>query len=111
MYVSVTTFKVNSIWAQWIFQAHAFSSFLQARASKGILKTETFSPDRGIYNTLTHWESKAAMLKFRNSGSHLKAMKLSNKLGHGLTAGWESKQFVAREEACQKLQTVKGKLN
>ena len=111
MYISVTSFKVKSIWAHFIFQAHALSSFRQARKSTGILKTEKFSPSRRVYNTLTHWRSEANRLKFRGSVAHLKAIKMSNNLGRGITTGWNSNTFVNREEACQKLQTVKGKLN
>lgn len=83
---------------------------MQAGKSKGIIKKETFSPSRRVYNTLTHWESKSDMLKFRNSGAHLKAMKLSAKMGHGITTGWETEEFVNRESALSRLHSEKGRL-
>ncbi len=110
MYVSVTSFLVSSPWANLMFQMHAVASFSKARKSKGILKVETFSPFRRVYSTLSHWESKEAMLEFRNSGTHLKAMKLSAKMGHGLTTGWETDEFVDRESALTRLHKEKGSL-
>lgn len=110
MYVSVTSFLVKSPWANLFFQMHATMSFMQARKSRGILKTETFSPFRRVYSTLTHWESKEAMLEFRNSGAHLKAMKLSAKMGKGITTGWETEEFIDRESALHKLHSEKGSL-
>ena len=110
MYVSVTSFLVKSPWANVLFQIHALSSFMQAGKSKGILKKETFSPFRKVYSTLTHWESKEDMITFRNSGAHLKAMKLSAKMGHGITTGWETDQFIEREEALRRLHSEKGSL-
>jgi heme-degrading monooxygenase HmoA len=110
MYVSVTSFLVKSPWANLFFQMHAMMSFMQARKSKGIIKSETFSPFRRVYSTLTHWESKEDMLKFRNSGAHLKAMQLSAKMGKGITTGWESDLMVDRESALKRLHTEKGSL-
>lgn len=110
MYISVTSFLVKSPWANLIFQMHAMSSFMQARKSKGIIKTETFSPFRSVYSTLTHWESKADMMRFRKSGAHLKAMKLSAKMGHGITSGWESDVFIDQELALKRLHAEKGSL-
>lgn len=110
MYVSVTSFLVRSTWANLFFQMHAMSSFMQAKKSKGIVKMETFSPFRKVYSTVTHWESKADMLKFRNSGAHLKAMKLSAKMGNGFGTGWETEDFVDRESALSRLHSEKGSL-
>lgn len=110
MYVSITSFKVGNFWVGLLFQGHAVASFLQANKSKGILRTETFSPIKGVYNTLTHWQSEKDMLHFRNSGAHLKAMKASPRLGHGITTGWESDDFVGREMATARLHSEKGSL-
>ena len=110
MYVSVTSFLVRSPWANVLFQMHAVSSFMQAGKSQGILKKENFSPFRKVYSTVTHWESKEAMLAFRNSGAHLKAMKLSAKMGHGIATGWETEQFIDRKEALSRLHSEKGSL-
>ena len=110
MYVSITSFLVKSPWANLFFQMHAMTSFMQARKSKGILKTETFSPFRKVYSTLTHWESKEDMIRFRNSGAHLKAMKASAKMGHGITTGWETETYINREYALERLHSEKGSL-
>ena len=110
MYVSITSFKVKNRWVALLFQLHALASFFQARKSKGILRTETFSPISGVYNTLTHWESKLDMLKFRNRGAHLKAMKASGKLGYGIATGWETARYADRDTATERLHSEKGSL-
>jgi len=110
MYVSVTAFLVKSPWANLMFQMHAMTSFMQVRGAKGIIKSETFSPFKKVYSTLTHWETKQDMLNFRNSGAHLKAMKLSSKMGHGIASGWETEDYIDRESALKRLHSEKGSL-
>lgn len=103
MYVSVTHFKVRSIWALPLFQWHAFASYGQANKSRGIISTESW-PEKGrVFCTLTLWESKEDMIRFRNSGAHLKAMKISRKLGEGITHGWATEKLPGRKEALERL--------
>ena len=103
MYVSITHFKVKSLWALPLFQWHAFTSYGQANRSLGIISSEAW-PEKGrVFCTLTLWESKEDMLKFRNSGAHLKAMKISRKLGEGITHGWETDELPDKNEALARL--------
>ena len=103
MYVIITHFKVKSIWALPLFQWHAYRSYGQANSSRGIISSEAW-PEKGrVFCTLTLWESKAAMLKFRNSGAHLQAMKMSHKLGTGITHSWEAHELPGKEEALARL--------
>lgn len=111
MYISVTAFKPVGLWPKILFQMHAAASFLQANKAPGLIKAQTFKPEQGIHSTLSFWDSKEAMLAYRNSGSHLKAMKASGKLGKGITAGWESDQAVSTEFAYQRLVSLKGNLH
>ena len=110
MYVSVTAFRVEGFWMKIMFQLHGATSFLQARFSPGLLKIETFSPVRDVNCTLSHWESKEQMLRFKSSGAHLKAMKVSPKMGRGITTGWESNEFIDRKAALDRLHAEKGSL-
>lgn len=103
MYVSITYFKVKSFWALPLFQWHAFRSYGQANQSRGIKSTSTWSQKGRVFCTLTLWESKKDMLKFRNSGAHLMAMKLSYKMGKGITHGWETNELPGRNEALARL--------
>lgn len=103
MYVSITHFKVKSWWALPLFQWHAMRSYGQANRSMGIVSSEAWPKKGRIFCTLTLWESKAHMLKFRNSGAHLKAMKISNKVGSGITHGWDADKLPTRSEALARL--------
>lgn len=111
MYVSVTSFKPSGFWPKVLFQVHAFMSFMQVNRAPGLIKAQTFQGEKGIFCTLSYWETKEAMIDYRNSGSHLKAMKASGKLGKGKTTGWVSSEFVSTENAYQKLLSLKGGLH
>lgn len=64
---------------------------------------QTFYAGGMDFCTLTSWESKEQMLKFRNSGAHLIAMKLSSKMGLGYSVGWESEDYGSQQEGEERL--------
>ncbi|HAD97860.1 MAG TPA: hypothetical protein DCG19_10670 [Cryomorphaceae bacterium] len=104
MYCSYTHFRVEKWWAVPLFQWHAFRSVNQVNSTKGLVKMEVWPSDLRNYHTLTTWMEKKDMLAFRNSGAHLKAMKLSSRMGRGYAVGWESSQLPTRQEAKQHLE-------
>jgi len=103
MYCSFTQFEVKKWWALPLFQWHVFRSSSQANKSKGLLSIQAWHAGGMIFCTLTVWESKEDMLKFRNSGAHLLAMKLSYKMGKGKAVGWESNGMPTKAEGKEKL--------
>lgn len=104
MYCSFTHFRVKAWWAVPLFQWHAFRSGSQAYRAKGLVHMKTRAADMWNYQTLTVWMQKEDMLKFRNNGAHLQAMKLSNRMGKGYTVGWESRQIPNREDGEKRLE-------
>jgi heme-degrading monooxygenase HmoA len=71
----------------------------QAKASIGLLKMDTIYAGGTDFCTLTVWESKEQMLKFRDTGAHAVAMQLSSKMGEGYTTGWECDVIPDKELA------------
>ena len=106
MYISITYFKLKAWWAWPLFQWHALLSYGQANQSKGMIRTQTWSEQKLVFCTLTHWNSMEAMLKFRNSGKHLRAMRISRKLGDGKAFGWDSETYAEPELARKKLDAI-----
>ncbi len=104
MYCSYTHFRVEKWWAVPLFQWYALRSGTQAARTKGLVNMQTWASDLRNYHTLTVWMSERDMLKFRNSGAHLKAMKWSAKMGKGYTTGWESLTMPARQEGRLRLE-------
>jgi heme-degrading monooxygenase HmoA len=76
---------------------------MQANKSMGILHKQNWRQEPRVFCTLTQWESKEAMLRFRNSDAHLNAMKISAKLGQGIVYGWETEQRPSPKEAYEAL--------
>ena len=104
MYCSYTHFRVEKWWAIPLFQWHAFRSGNQVNRAKGLVRMEVWVGDLWNYHTLTTWMEKKDMLAFRNSGAHLRAMKLSSRMGKGYATGWESLQMPQRQEGRQYLE-------
>lgn len=104
MYASYTRFRVKKWWAVPFFQVHAMRSVRQAKSSIGMLKMETIYAGGMDFCTLTTWESKEDMLKFRNSGAHLIAMKLSGKMGQGYALGLDCDEIPNGKEGAIRLE-------
>jgi heme-degrading monooxygenase HmoA len=98
MYASYTHFRVKKWWSFLLFQLHAARSYGQAKKAIGLQKIQTMHGGGMNFLTLSIWDSQEDMLRFRNSGKHLIAMKLTTKMGEGYAVGWECKNFPDKTE-------------
>ena len=98
MYASYTHFRLKKWWFYPLFQLHVIRSYGQAKRSISLQKIEATHGGGLNFLTLSVWDSREDMLKFRNSGSHLIAMKLSAKMGTGYAVGWECEDFPDKKE-------------
>lgn len=84
MFISITYIKVSSIWKVPMFMQHVGRINRQIARAKGVLAKRQKAGISRNY-TITAWESKEAMMRFRNNGAHLEAMKatrhISNEYG------------------------------
>lgn len=108
MFYSYTYFRVKAWWALPLFQWHALFSHVQARRTQGLHDMNVW-PEKGkVFCTLTSWTSEDDMLRFRNKGSHRKAMKHSRKMGEGYAISFESTSIPSRDLCKLKLMESMG---
>ena len=103
IYVSYTHFRTQGFWGTLLFQWHVLRSRQQARQSIGLRGMELWHSGGTNFHTLSIWETKEAMLHFRNHGAHRLAMQLSARMGEGHTVGWYSADEPTRSEAEDRL--------
>lgn len=72
----------------------------QARRSKGLIHM-SISPIS--LRTLTVWSSMEAMIAFRNSGAHGKAMDVTWQLGRNNSVTWSAEYIPSNKEARDRL--------
>lgn len=91
MIIVATELHVKSFWKFFPFIRHSIRSMKQARAATGCLYSLVKGRSWRIGYTLTAWENREAMLQFRNSGAHKKAMQQVAKLSSRYkTRVWEA---------------------
>ncbi len=98
MYISITGLKLKTSFKIFLFLRHAIPSFMQSKKSTGNISSDTKTKD-GIRYTLSVWDSKEAMLAFKNSGAHKMAMKAFPRIATGKTFGYESDTVPDWDEA------------
>ncbi|MEK6482271.1 hypothetical protein WJR50_32325 [Catalinimonas sp. 4WD22] len=81
MFISITYLKVKSLWKVPAFMHHVYKINQQIAGAEGVISVNAKA---GIYRnyTLTAWENKESMMRFRNNGAHLQAMKVIGKLSN-----------------------------
>jgi hypothetical protein len=89
VYVSITGLRVRHFWQKPVFWRHAIAAMVQARAADGCLQAEARTIN-GIHHTRSVWRDRAAMLSYLQSGAHLNAMKVFNRIATGKTCGFET---------------------
>ncbi len=73
-----------------LFFLHTFQSNQQLKGAEGLLHSSVRNDDLMTYWTLTVWENKEFMQKYRNNGNHVKAMKISRNIADELEKiNWE----------------------
>lgn len=104
MFISVTKFRVKSIFSFLPFFRYSARSLKQAQLASGILHVETKPLSPFIFCTLTAWESKKHMYRYISSGAHAEAMKAAGKLASGLySTHFECDYIPNWKEALQRL--------
>ena len=100
MLISTTKFGLKSWWLYPSFFRDTYAVVQQVQKSDGIIR---FRIRPVSLRTITAWNSESDMLRFRNSGAHLEAMRKSNSYGSISSTTWESDTIPSWEEAAQKL--------
>jgi hypothetical protein len=86
-YVSITGLRIKSVWHYLTFARHAVPCKQEAKSTPGNVFTDTKLVD-GVLHTLTAWESKTAMIKFKFSSAHKQAMAVFPTIATGKTYGY-----------------------
>ncbi|MEH6939790.1 DUF3291 domain-containing protein [Bacillus sp. JJ664] len=90
MFISVTRLHLRGKRKLPLFFLHTFQSNQQLKKAEGLIHSSVRNEDLLTYWTLTVWENKEFMKKYRNNGNHLKAMKISRNIADELEKiNWE----------------------
>src|SRR5688572_11544278 len=81
MHVSVGRLRLKPDTNRLRFLWHGALAYLQVRRAKGIIHASVLREDAHTFWSLSVWVSSEAMLAYRNSGSHLRVMRISQALG------------------------------
>jgi hypothetical protein len=104
MIIVATELHVRSFLYFFEFAITSARSMKQAKKSPGCIYAAANNKGWRIGYTLTAWENKEAMLRFRNIGAHKTAMSKIRKLSHQYkTLHWESDASPNWEEARTRL--------
>ncbi|MRG87183.1 DUF3291 domain-containing protein [Salinibacillus xinjiangensis] len=104
MFISVTRLHVKGKRKLPSFFWHTYKSIIQSKKAKGLLHSSFEKEGRETFWTLTVWESKDDMKKYRNNGNHLKAMKISRNIADELQyINWEGDQNPSWKECMERL--------
>ena len=101
MLISITELQCKSIWKLPKFIILSSRAAKQVKQAKGNIYNKIWN--KGLTGfTLTAWESKEAMMAFRNSDAHKVAMPQINKLASRYrNTNWEADKIPAIEESLQ----------
>jgi heme-degrading monooxygenase HmoA len=100
MYVSVGRLQLKPESNRLRFLWHGALAYLQARRAKGIIHSSVYREDSRTLWSLSVWVSSEAMLAYRNTGSHLRVMKVAQALGARVDfRHWEAEAVPSWEAA------------
>ena len=107
MIIVATELHVRNLRYFFEFAFFSVRSMIQAKKANGCIKASVMNGGWRIGYTLTVWETKEAIMEFRNSGTHKKAMSKIRKLSPQYkTLRWESDNIPDWDEAKSKLAVV-----
>lgn len=98
VYVSITGLRVKSPFHAPRFWWHAVASMQQARRADGNMLAEARTI-KGVQHTLSVWRDRKAMIAFRNSGAHRKAMRAFPSIASGHVIGFEAEEAPGWSDA------------
>ena len=100
MYVAVGRLRFKPETNRLRFLWHGALAYLQARRAKGVIHASVYREDSRTLWSLSAWASREAMLAYRNTGSHLRVMKLAQALGARVDfRHWEAEAVPSWEAA------------
>lgn len=104
MIVSVTRLHLLKKRKLIVFLWHTFKSFRQAKRAPGIIDAAVDKEGWHTFWTMTVWNSKEDMMRYRKSGNHLRAMKVSKAISKKIDyLHWEIKKEPSFKDAKQHL--------
>jgi hypothetical protein len=107
MLIVVTELHVRNFWRFFEFVRLSVGSMKQAKRSAGNIHAAAGNKGWRIGYTLTAWENKEAMLEFRNTGTHKKAMTRIRKLSAKYkTLVWEGDTIPTFTDAKARLDEI-----
>jgi heme-degrading monooxygenase HmoA len=107
MIIVATELHVRNFWRLFPFIRMSAQAMKQAKQSTGCLHATATNGGWRIGYTLTAWDSREAMLQFRNSGPHKTAMQQTARLSKRYkTEVWEAAALPSFKEAKQRLQQI-----
>ncbi|VAW90465.1 hypothetical protein MNBD_GAMMA17-1035 [hydrothermal vent metagenome] len=104
MIITATQIKITSIIGYLRFFPAAGRTRQQLTEVDGLL----FFRLKGL-RTLSGWQSREAMVEFRNNGHHLDGMKKSKKMGFVKSITWEADAEPSWDEVKKRLLSVEFK--
>jgi hypothetical protein len=108
MHVSVGRIQLKPDTNRLRFLWHGALAYLQARRADGIIHASVYREGNRTFWSMSVWISSEAMLAYRNSGSHLRVMRVSQALAERIdfrhwqaeaVPSWESAMFRLTEQA------------
>lgn len=81
MHVSVGRLRLHSRVSGFRILWRGALAYLQARRAEGVILASVYREDSRTLWSLSVWDSAESMLAYRNSGSHLRVMKVAQSLG------------------------------
>jgi hypothetical protein len=107
MIIVATELHVRRFWRIFEFTVLSTRSMHQAKKAAGCMYASARLKGWRIGFTLSAWENKEAMLQFRNTGAHKKAMLRIRKLSiRYKTVRWESDTLPSWQQAAENLNTA-----
>jgi hypothetical protein len=97
-YISITGLKTKWGLSFLLFWRHAIPSKIQGEKALGLISLD-LKYVKPYHHTLSVWKDKEAMMLYRRSGPHLKAMKIFKKIATGKLYGYESTSAPTWNEA------------
>ena len=104
MFISVTRIHLKSLSKFFPFMALNGKIQKQIKASPGLISSKVRMQNPWVYWTLTAWQDKESMMRFRNNGTHMEAMKKSRELSSDMKSlNWEGEKLPGWREAAHRL--------
>ena len=103
-HISIGRILLKKETSRWRFFWYSGLSFLQARFSPGIVHASLYGDGSNTYWSMSIWRSREAMMKYRNSGRHRRAMQVSAQLAERIDfRHWEFDSLPDRRKTLREL--------